>query len=476
MSIDFKPGSVHVLFGENGAGKSTLIGLLSGVHQPDKGQILIGGEATTISSPREARELGVSTVFQDPALIPQLTVCENLTLGREPLKRGFLQRRRQTAIAVEALERIGSRISVSALASDLSRADQQVVEIARALQGSARLLILDEPTATLTEEETERLFAILERLRADGIAMIYITHRMGEIRRIGDEVSILRDGALVRTTRVADVSDRELVELMTGRRVDAIFPEVPHRPRDGGLEFRGVSGGSIEDITFHVKRGEIVGLTGLVGSGKGEVGKLCFGLSKTQSGEILIDGSDVGPASPEKRLKRGIIYYPGDRKRDGLIGVRSARENVTLSSLDEWQNWGFLNRASEKKAASDILAKLHLRPANPDALPTTFSGGNQQKIVLGRGFTRSYAVHVFDEPTAGVDVGARAEIYDAIMKLAESGAAVLVISSDLPEIVNLSHRAYVVAHGQIVGEFSGEELSEKTLLPFFFHEPTRAVI
>lgn len=475
VSIDFKPGSVHVLFGENGAGKSTLIGLLSGVHQPDNGQILIGGEPTIISSPRSARELGVSTVFQDPALIPQLSVCENLTLGREPLKRGFLQRRRQNAIAAEALARIGSKVSVSALAGDLSRADQQVVEIARALQGSARLLILDEPTATLTEEETERLFRILERLRADGIAMIYITHRMGEIRRIGDEVSVLRDGALVRTARVADVTDRELVELMTGRRVDAIFPDIPHEPLGGGLEFRGVTGGSIEDITFHVNRGEIVGLTGLVGSGKGDVGKLCFGLSKKQSGEILIDGSDVGTASPEKRLKRGIIYYPGDRKRDGLVGVRSAHENVTLSSLDEWGKWGFLNRAAEKKAASEILSKLRLRPANPDALPTTFSGGNQQKIVLGRGFTRPYALHVFDEPTAGVDVGARAEIYDAIMRLAKAGAAVLVISSDLPEIVNLSHRAYVVARGQIVGEFSGEELTEKTLLPYFFHEPTRTV-
>jgi len=475
VSIDFRPGSVHVLFGENGAGKSTLIGLLSGVHQPDEGEILIAGEAKVISSPRTAREFGVSTVFQDPALIPQLSVGENLTLGREPLRRGLLQRARQTEIAVEALGRIGSKISVSALAGDLSRADQQVVEIARALQGSARLLILDEPTATLTEEETERLFEILTKLRADGIAMIYITHRMGEIRRIGDEVSVLRDGTLVRTARVGDVTDSELVELMTGRRVDAIFPVVSHRPREGGLDFKRVSGGSVDDVSFHVRRGEIVGMTGLVGSGKGDVGKLCFGLARATSGEILIDGEDVGASSPDKRLKRGIIYYPGDRKRDGLVGVRSARENVTLSSLDEWMKWGFLNRAREKAAATDILVKLNLRPTNPDALPTTFSGGNQQKIVLGRGFTRSYAVHVFDEPTAGVDVGARAEIYDAIMKLADAGAAVLVISSDLPEIVNLSHRAYVVAHGRIVGEFSGDGLNEKTLLPYFFQEPTRAV-
>lgn len=475
VSIEFKPGSVHVLFGENGAGKSTLIGLLSGVHQPDSGEIMIAGEAKVISSPRAAQALGVSTVFQDPALIPQLTVCENMTLGREPLKNGFLRRRRQNEIAEEALKRIGSRISVTALASDLSRADQQVVEIARALQGAARLLILDEPTASLTEEETERLFDILASLREKGIAMIYITHRMGEIRRIGDEVSVLRDGALIRTARVSDVTDGELVELMTGRRVDAIFPEIPHKPRDGGLDFQNVSGEGIDGISFHVRRGEIVGMTGLVGSGKGNVGRLCFGLASTTSGVVRVDGADIGPASPEKRLKRGIIYYPGDRKRDGLVGVRSARENVTLSSLDVWIKWSFVNRAREKEAAAEILSKLRLRPANPDALPTTFSGGNQQKIVLGRGFTRPYAVHVFDEPTAGVDVGARAEIYDAIMRLAEAGAAVLVISSDLPEIVNLSHRAYVVAHGNIVGEFSGDELTEKNLLPHFFHEPMRAV-
>jgi ribose transport system ATP-binding protein len=471
VSIDFHAGSVHVLFGENGAGKSTLIGLLSGVHRPDAGQILLDGREVAVASPRHAREMGISCFFHEPALVPQLSVAENLSLGREPLRAGILQRRRQLELAEEALARVGSHLSIETTAGELSRADQQVVEIARALQGSAQLLILDEPTAALTEQETDRLFEIVRRLRADGIAMIYITHRMGEIRQIGDRVSVLRDGALIRTADVGDVTDPQLVELMTGRRVDALFPEIPHRPLEGGLELRGVCDEAVTDIDIEVRRGEIVGIAGLVGSGKSDIGKLCFGLKKASSGSILIDGEDVGPAAPSSRLARGIMHYPADRKREGLIGVRPARENVTLSSLGQWVQGWLLDRRGEREAAGAILTRLSLRPADPEALPTTFSGGNQQKIVLARGFTRPYAVHIFDEPTAGVDVGARAEIYQAMKELAEAGCAVLVISSDLPEIVNLVHRAYVVAQGHVVGEFSGDELTEKTLLPHFFHEP-----
>ena len=481
VSIDFAAGSVHVLFGENGAGKSTLIGVLSGVHRPDAGQLLLSGSGAdagdgglaeiTPSSPREARELGISAVFQEPALVPQLSVAENLNLGRESVRGGLLQRRLQLTRARDALARVGSTISPFTMARELSRADQQVVEIARALQDSAKLLILDEPTASLTEDETSRLFQIVRKLRSEGIAIIYITHRMGEIRQIGDEVSVLRDGALIRTCALSEVSDDELVTLMIGRQVGALFPEIPHRPTEGGLELRGVSAAQVQDISLTVRRGEIVGLTGLVGSGKDDIGRLCFGLVPVIEGSVLIDGADAGIASPQHRLTRGIMYYPADRKRDGLIGIRPARENVTLSSLGTWSKGWFIDRKAERAAAAAVLGRLSLRPANPEALPTTFSGGNQQKIVLARGFTAPYAIHVFDEPTAGVDVGARAEIYQAMCELAQSGAAVLVISSDLPEIVNLVHRAYVVAQGHIVGEFSGEDLTEETLLPAFFTEP-----
>lgn len=472
MTISFQAGSVHVLFGENGAGKSTLISLLSGIHKPDSGEIIFDGRSTSFSSPRAARELGISAVYQEPALIPQLTVAENLTLGREPLKGGFLDRRRQEELARAALERIGSKLPLSAFARDLSRAEQQIVEMARALQDSAQLLILDEPTASLTEEETDQLFKIVKRLREEGIAMIYITHRMAEIRRIGDVVSVMRDGCLIKTTAVADVTDQELVELMTGRKVEALFPQKLLNATEGGLDLIDVSNDALGHINMHVRRGEIVGVGGLVGSGKSEIGKVCFGMSSVVSGRIEIDGKDAGHASPRNRLARGVMHYPSDRKKEGLIAVQTARENVTLSALDKWLGFSkFIRRKAERDDAEAILAKLSLRPFHPDALPTTFSGGNQQKIVLARGFARPYAVHIFDEPTAGVDVGARAEIYQAMHGLAKDGAAVLVISSDLPEIVNLVHRAYVVSHGRIVGEFSGADLNEKSMLPYFFHEP-----
>lgn len=472
VTVDFHPGKVHVLFGENGAGKSTLINVLSGVYRPDSGAVLIGGRDVSIPSPQAARQMGVSAVFQEPALIPNLTVAENLTLGREIERFGFLQRGKQFERARTALERIGSKISLDTLVRNLSRADQQVVEIARALQGSARLLILDEPTASLTEQETERLFGILEQLRQEGIAMIYITHRMAEIRRIGDEVTVMRDGMLIKTTDIDAVNDTELVELMVGRKVEALFPDSTPKIRAGGVEFINVTSDELSDVSVNVRRGEIVGVTGLVGSGKEELGKLCFGLSRQHFGSILIDGKEAGTSNPEKRLSQGIIYYPSDRKRDGLVQVRPVFENVTLSALDIWSKLGgFLNRQGEYTKAEEILQTLSLRPFAPDALPVTFSGGNQQKIVLSRGFTQPYAVHVFDEPTTGVDVGARVEIYNAMHALAIAGAAVLVISSDLPEIVNLTHRAYVIARGQVVGEFSGETLTEENILPYFFLDP-----
>ena len=468
VTIDFMPGQVHVLFGENGAGKSTLIGVLAGINRPDEGTVFLEGQEIHAATPRQARELGIAAVFQEPALVPQLTVAENLALGREPMSLGLVDKRSRHRRAVQALERIGSSISPDAYARDLGRAEQQIIEIARALQGEAKVLILDEPTASLTDNETDRLFEVVHTLRREGLAIIYITHRMGEIRKIGDRVSVLRDGALVSTCPLSDVTDDDLVTLMTGRQIGALFPQIPHRPDGLALELRQVSGAGVRNVGLQVHRGEVVGLTGLVGSGKAEIGRLCFGLAKMSSGQIRINGEDLGHAGPSKRLQQGVLYYPADRKRDGLIASRSARENVSLSALGKWTRAGFLNRRQEKIETEAVLRRLSLRPANPEALPPTFSGGNQQKIVLGRGFTRPYGIHIFDEPTAGVDVGARADIYDAIKDLAESGAAVLLISSDLPEVINLVHRAYVVAEGRIAGEFTGDALTEETLLPVFF--------
>lgn len=470
VSIDFYPGQVHVLFGENGAGKSTLINVLSGVHQPTAGTVVIEGQTAELTSPQRARELGISSVFQEPALVGTLSVAENLTLGRERLRSGLLDRRKNRVVAEQALAQTGSAVSLEAKARELSRADQQIIEIARALQGSAKLLILDEPTASLTEEETRRLFEIVQRLKREGLAIIYITHRMGEIREIGDSVSVMRDGELIDTLQIGEVTDDELVTLMVGRKVDSLFPDIPHAPIGGGIQFDRVSTAHLVDVSIEIQRGEVVGITGLVGSGKGDVGRAAFGLSDLTGGKITVNGSPIPAGQPENHIQHDIIYYPSDRKRDGLIHSMGAFQNVTLSALDTWTRYGFINRKAERAAAENILKRLALRPFQPEALPGTFSGGNQQKIVLSRGFTRPYAIHIFDEPTAGVDVGARAEIYNAMKSLAESGAAVLVISSDLPEIIGLVHRSYVISQGYVVGEFSGSTLTQDHMLPYFFQE------
>lgn len=468
VSIDFRAGTVHVLFGENGAGKSTLIGVLAGVHRPDRGTLTIDGSEVSPTSPRAALQLGVSAVFQEPALIPQLSIAENLSLGRERTSAGMVQRGRVKSDAVEALARIGSNLPPERLVRHLSRAERQIVEMARALQGSAKVLILDEPTASLTEEETNHLFDIVQRLRSEGLAIIYITHRMQEIRRIGDYVTVLRDGKHVRTCPLDDVTNDELITLMTGREVGAVFPAIAQQPGDIALELRGVSGHGVTNIDLVVRTGEVVGLTGLVGSGKGDVGRICFGLAQPSRGELLIHGIAAREHTPSHRLSQGMVFYPADRKKDGLIHVRPVRENASLAPIDQWTSRGFLRRKAESRDIKDVLRRLDLKPLSPEALPTTFSGGNQQKVVLARGFAGTYDIHVFDEPTAGVDVGARSEIYQAIQELAEAGSAVLVISSDLPEVVGLVHRAYVMAEGRIAGEFSGEQLTEAKLLPTFF--------
>ncbi len=468
VDLAFNAGEVHVLFGENGAGKSTLIGVLSGLYRPDEGGMEIEGEAVSPQSPAEARRMGVSTVFQEPALVPQLTVAENLTLGRESTRGPLLDRRTNRAVAESTLRRIGARIAPTAQVQDLSRAERQIVEIARALQGQARVLILDEPTASLTDEETDNLFEIVGQLRSEGLAIIYITHRMQEIRRIGDVITVLRDGSVVGTGRVSDYDNAELVTLMTGRDVGAVFPSITSVPGSVALELDGVAGAGVEGISLNVRAGEVVGLAGLVGSGKAAVGRLCFGLDRPTAGTIALNGRTLTAHTPAQRLVAGMVFYPADRKRDGLIEVRPAFENTSLASLGQWATKGVLRRKAEHRAAHDVLSGLQLRPLAVDALPTTFSGGNQQKIVLSRGFTRDYDVHVFDEPTAGVDVGARSEIYATIKRLVEQGSAVLIISSDLPELLGLASRIYVMSEGRMVREFGPGELTESNVLPAFF--------
>lgn len=469
VDFDLRRGEVHVVFGENGAGKSTLINIIAGTYPPDQGTISFEGEAVTLT-PHTARTLGINAVFQDFSLVPTLTVEENLFLGRELGPAGFLNRRRMATAALEALERLHPTFSPKRRVDQLPRSAQQLVEIAKALMGTPKVLILDEPTTSLTEQEVALLFDLIASIKQAGTAIIYITHRMREIPVVGNRITILRDGAHVATLDVANTEDARLITLMTGRTLETLYPQARYEPAEERLRFENVSARVLQNVSLHARSGEIVGVAGLIGSGKHEIGPLCFGLQRPTGGSITLNGAPLQATSPKDALARGLIYHPADRRRDGLVLQRSVRENLTLAALDQpsFSESGFLRRRSERRIARTIISRLRIQPPNPERQAMFLSGGNQQKVVLGRALTRDVVVHVFDEPTAGVDVGSRVEVYEFMKELCEKGSAVVLVSSDLPEVVNLAHRVYVIHRGRVRAELEGDEITEEALLRNFF--------
>jgi ribose transport system ATP-binding protein len=472
VDFDLRPGEVHVLFGENGAGKSTLIALVAGVYRPTAGRIEFRGQPVDLASVHQARGLGISAVFQEFSLVPQLTVEENLFLGAELTDTVFLNKRAMHAKAREILDRLGFPLKPGVRVAYLSRAEQQMVEIAKAFRSDLSVLILDEPTASLTERETQRLFTLIEQAKRRGVGIIYITHRMNEIKRIGDRITVLRDGRYVATLDVAQASETRLVELMTGRVIAQIFPKVQYRPGKTMLAVNGLTtaAGIVSNVSIHVKSGEIVGLAGLVGSGKSEVARACFGAERVVAGTVTFDGADVTGMTPRQMLDRGFFYVPPDRRAEGLVMVRGARENISLPSLGmpPFAAGPFLDRAGEKARALDLANQLNLQPLNIERAVENFSGGNQQKVLLAKALSREVKLFVFDEPTVGVDVGTRVAIYKFIAELCEAGAAILLISSDLPEILHLTNRAYVMYRGILRAELTGSEITEDRVLSHFF--------
>ncbi len=472
VDFDLRAGEVHVLFGENGAGKSTLINVIAGSIQPDAGTITIKGRPIRLTSPHHARQLGINAVFQEFSLVPTLSIQDNLYLGREVTRAGVVDKSSIARGSRESLAALGFELDPKERVMQLSRAQQQMVEIAKAVQGDPSILILDEPTASLAENESERLFALIGQLKAAGLGIIYITHRIQEIRRIGDRVTVLRDGHHVATVDAPDVSEGRLVELMTGRSIEAFYPAIAHNPGRVMLSLSHVTltNRKIVDVSLEVAGGEIVGLAGLLGSGKSEVGRLCFGLEQIDSGHVEIAGEVVRRARPRKMLSRGVVYVPPDRRAEGLVLMRPARENITLSALDQptFARFGFLRRRRERREADDVASRLSVRPLAIDRAVAYFSGGNQQKIVFARGLTRPTELFIFDEPTIGVDVGAKAEIYGFMKELCDRGAAILLISSDLPEILHMAHRAYVMHRGRLRTELTRDALTEQAVLAQFF--------
>ncbi len=472
VDFDLRPGEVHVLFGENGAGKSTLIALAAGVYRPTEGRIEFRGQGIDLASVHQARQLGISAVFQEFSLVPQLTVEENLFLGAELTEKIFLNKRAMHAKAREILDRLGFPLKPGVRVAYLSRAEQQMVEIAKAFRSDLSVLILDEPTASLTERETQRLFMLIEQAKRQDVGVIYITHRMNEIKRIGDRITVLRDGRYVATLNVADASEARLVELMTGRVIAQIFPKVRYQPGATMLDVRGLTtrGGVVSNVSIRVQGGEIVGLAGLVGSGKSEVARACFGVEPVAAGAVAFDGADVTGMTPREMLERGFFYVPPDRRAEGLVMVRGARENIALPSLGlpQFSIGPFLDRAAERSRARDLAKQLNLQPLNIERAVDNFSGGNQQKVLLAKALSREVKLFVFDEPTVGVDVGTRVAIYKFIAELCEAGAAILLISSDLPEILHLTNRTYVMHRGVLRAELRGSDITEDKVLSHFF--------
>ncbi len=472
VSFQLKPGEVHVLFGENGAGKSTMISIIAGVYQPTDGEMRFCGEPMQLQSVHAARSLGISAVFQEFSLVDQLTIEQNLFLGAEQTKHGFLDRRTLHEEAKRMLVRLGFPLKPTQKVAYLSRAEQQMVEIAKAFRSDLSVLILDEPTASLTERETDQLFGLIKQVKSEGVGIIYITHRMAEIQRIADRITVLRDGKYIDTVDASSASEKELVNLMTGRVIDQIFPTINFNPGKEMLSIEGLStvDGRVTNASINVCSGEIVGMAGLVGAGKSKMIRGCFGLENLDSGRVIFDGEDVTGKSLRDMQDRGFFYTPPDRRSEGLAMMRNCRENISFPSLHlpTYQRWEVLRRRNEWKNTFDLASKLQLHPLKIDREVDHFSGGNQQKVMLAKCLTREVKLYVFDEPTVGVDVGTRVEIYKFIAELCEDGAAVIVISSDLPEVINLSHRLYVMHRGQVQTELSGTSITEENVLHNFF--------
>ena len=477
VHFDLAHGEIHVLFGENGAGKSTLINVIAGTYPPDGGRLVYEGQELRHLSPHHARSIGISPVFQEFSLVPYLTVEQNLSLGREVSRLGFLSVKKMRQRAERVLAELGFDLDPRKPVRDLSRAHQQMVEIAKALLSKVRLLILDEPTASLTERETQRLFALIERLRRDNVGIIYVSHRMREIKQLANRITVLRDGRLVGSRNASEVSESELLEMMTGRKIELLFPTIAHRPGSVAIQTTGltVAGGLVTDVDFYARAGEITGIAGLVGCGKSELIRAIYGLEAITTGSILIEGKPAERISPSSSLSRGVCYFPADRVAEGLALERPIRENVSLVALrlPRFSNRGFLRRRAERNIARRIVEQLQLRPPSTERTVAQLSGGNRQKVMLARGLTRDFRVFLFDEPTVGIDVSAKLEVYEFMKTLVEAGAAIVLVSSELPEVLHLSNRVYVMHYGRFVAELTGSDITEQNVLARFFQESTR---
>lgn len=466
VDLDLMAGEVHILLGENGAGKSTLMKILSGAEERDGGEILVDGKPAVLGSPRAARELGISIIYQELTLVPQLSAPANIFLGKEPTTpMGLLDLEAMKRDARGLLDGLGVAVDLEAEVGALGIAEQQMIEVAKALSENARILVMDEPTSALTSSEIDQLFAAMTRLLERGVGIIYISHRMNEVERVGTRVSVLRDGRKIGTYRTGDVSIDELIRLMVGRPVGDHFPR---RRAPPGVEVLRVSGlsrrGVLHDIAFSVRRGEIVGISGLLGAGRTELARAIFGADRSDEGDIQVKGRAALVRSPAAAIRAGLGLLPEDRKTQGLVLALSVRENLALTSARRLSRFGLIDSAGEVSLSQRFVDDLRIRTPGIEQRAGALSGGNQQKIVLGKWLAASVDVLIMDEPTRGIDVAAKVEIYELMNRLTADGAGILMISSELPEVLGMSDRILVMRGGRVVSEFLAADATQEILL------------
>jgi len=466
VSLDIRPGEILAFMGENGAGKSTLLKIINGDYQPDSGTLVMDGQQFTFSNPLAAHRVGIRVIYQEPEIIPGVDVAENIWVGELPNRFGFIKRRNMNEDVQRSLEEYGFAgvLPTKLLGDQLSPAQRQLVEILRALKSGVRVLALDEPTSSLSDEEVERLFALVRRLRDEGVAIIYVSHRIKEILRLCDRVAILRDGRLIAIRPAAELTDTEIVRLMVGRELKEVFQKHQSMTDREVLRVENLSSNWHSEINFHINAGEVVGFAGLVGAGRTELGKVVFGEMPRNSGRILLEGTEINIHQPADAISKGIGFAPEDRKREGLILIRSVLENVSIAILRRLSRFHFVRRGMEKSVVAGFVEKLNVRTPSLQQEVGKLSGGNQQKVVLARWLAAKPKVLILDEPTRGIDVGAKAEIYRLIDDLASQGLGIMFISSELPEILGLSDRIYVMQNGRITGELSAATASEEAVL------------
>ena len=469
VGIAFQPGKVHVLMGENGAGKSTLIKIISGIYQADSGQVLLGGREVAFENPRQALAAGISVIHQELSVIPDLTVMENIYLGREPMNanRVTINRRKLIRDAQELIDRLGVNLRPRAMIRTLNSADRQVVEILRAVSQNSRIVIMDEPTSSLSDREVEVLYSIIRRLKDDGVVVIYISHKMGEIFAVGDTVSVLRDGEHIATRDIGELDEAKIISLMVGREIGDYFVKGP-KPENAEpvLEVRSLTGDAFRDVSFTLHRGEVLGFAGLIGAGRTELMRAIFGADPVSAGEVVLGDRPVSFGHPAEAIAAGIGLVPEDRRNQGVLLGKSVKDNISLAALRMHSPHHFIDFGWEQETAVDYIAKLRVKTPTERTIVKDLSGGNQQKVVLAKWMAANARVLILDEPTRGIDVNAKQEIYNLVIAFTAQGGSVILVSSELPEVLGVCHRIAVMREGRLETILEDRDATEQVVMSY----------